>query len=953
MAGLGGLLPPVVASLVADIGEFKVKMGEAKAEMVDVEGTAARTGAFGKAGLLALAGGALAVGAETVHMASEFDAAMTRINTQDNADLTTQQMKDLRTSVLNLAGPTAQAPEALAEAMIHVYGSGLKGAQALDLLRVAAEGATVGHANLTDVTNALDAAVAINIPGVQNYKVAMGELNATVGAGDMTMQNLADALGGPMLATVKGYGLNITDVGAALAVFGDRNIRGAEAATETRMAVQALAVPAKAGAGALESVGLSMTDLRDTMQKGGLKAALNELHDHLLKAGYSSQTAGSMITEAFGKKAGGGLNVLMDSLSSSTSNFNDKFQDIAKSGQNFGKDWAETQDTLAFKIKSLESAAQALGIKLGNVLIPVVTRLLGWLQDLGRGIGEVVSWFKQHHDATVALGVVLGGVLLYGLYTATIALWGMAAAVVAATWPFVAIAAAIAALTYGVIYAYEHWGWFRTAVKAVGDAFVWLWGEVREFISNFGSIWHSASQPFVDAWNAAYADTKRIWGDITSYVSGVWSDLVGIWNGTGGQVVTAIADGWDDVSANVSAAWDYISSNVSQIWGELVQLWNATGGRLMFLIKDQMTVLKVGIEVIWDLIKADFQFSMAVITSVVQTSWDFVVGLFRTAWDLAYGIVRTVWDLIYGYVSSSLDVIIGVLGAAWNVIIGAAKVVWDIFKGIVQVSFDAVKGILAIFIDAFTGKWGKLWTDIKGLASTLWTDIKNVVGSVLGDIKTMVIGVAKDMWNGFTSAVSDSLSGMWTALLSLWNTIQSFFKDAKTWLFEVGKDIIRGLINGISSMGDAAWNAAKGIAGSITSGLGSILHFGSPSRTMHQYGIWVGQGAIGGMNSQQSAVASAAAALGRSAMAGFGSPTMTATGNVQWAGAGLAAAGMSAPGNLGGAGYAGFGGATGTSPIIKVYLDGTEVSGLLRTKNLRYDLRNSSNGLSLAGGGFR
>ena len=53
-------------------------------------------------------------------------------------------------------------------------------------------------------------------------------LNATVGAGDMKMQDLAEAFGAGMVAVVKGYGLSLKDVGAALATFGDNNIRGCQ-----------------------------------------------------------------------------------------------------------------------------------------------------------------------------------------------------------------------------------------------------------------------------------------------------------------------------------------------------------------------------------------------------------------------------------------------------------------------------------------------------------------------------------------------------------------------------------------------------------------------------------------------------------------------------------------------------------------------------------------------------
>src|SRR5260221_7888116 len=116
---------------------------------------------------------------------------------------------------------------------------GIRGPKALKLVKIAAEGAAVGGADLTDVTNALTAVVASGIKGVHSFAGAMGVLNKIVGVGDMSMQDLADAFGTGVLASVKGFGVTIKDAGAALAVFGDNNIRGAHAGTQLRMAVMA------------------------------------------------------------------------------------------------------------------------------------------------------------------------------------------------------------------------------------------------------------------------------------------------------------------------------------------------------------------------------------------------------------------------------------------------------------------------------------------------------------------------------------------------------------------------------------------------------------------------------------------------------------------------------------------------------------------------------------------
>ena len=149
----------------------------------------------------------------------------------------------------------------------------------MELVKTAAEGAATGHAHLVDVTNALTAAMASGIPGVQDMNQAMGALNATVGTGDMKMQDLADAFGTGMVAVVKGYGLSIKDVGAALATFGDHNIRGAKAGTDLRMAVEALAVPGSPAGEYLVKWGWTQQHLADDMKTGGLKKALEDLHE--------------------------------------------------------------------------------------------------------------------------------------------------------------------------------------------------------------------------------------------------------------------------------------------------------------------------------------------------------------------------------------------------------------------------------------------------------------------------------------------------------------------------------------------------------------------------------------------------------------------------------------------------------------------------------------------------
>lgn len=365
---------------------------EAKAGATAMESSMARFNKVADASALAIA----AVGFEAVKMASKFDGEMTLLVTQ--AGVAEDQLGGLKKGVLDIAAKVGSDPDSLAEALFHVESNfesmGITSQEALKLTETAAKGAAVGHADLVDVTNALTAAVAAGIPGVQDLDQAMGVLNATVGVGDMKMQDLAAAFSSGMVATVKGFGLSIQDVGAALAVFGDNNIRGSLAGNQLRMSVMALAKPVSTSEAALKTLGLTATTLADDMQRGGLRTALEDLKGRMDAAGISADKQGQIITDAFGRKAGAGLNVLVGQIERLES----KYPELEKGANNFGKAWERTQQTFQQQTKQLEGSLQALMITLGEKLIPPLQKVTTWMLNnrdsmlqMAEGVGILVA----------------------------------------------------------------------------------------------------------------------------------------------------------------------------------------------------------------------------------------------------------------------------------------------------------------------------------------------------------------------------------------------------------------------------------------------------------------------------------------------------------------------------------------------------------------------------------
>jgi TP901 family phage tail tape measure protein len=359
---------PVFNRVAVSADRAAVATGRAEKSVVGIGGKM-------KAAFAGLAIGAVAV--EAVKAASQFQKSMLAIQTQAGASA--KEVKTFSSALLTLGPKVATGPEALSVSMYHVYSAlkkvGADGPQMLNAVKIAAEGAKVGNTDLEDTTNSLTATLASGIVKFNEAGKAMGYLNAIVGAGDMKFSDLNQALGTGLLVTMKTFGVSLNDTGAALAVFGDNNIRGADAATKLRMSVQDLAKPAAHAAGYLAQIHLTVDQLRATLTEHGLNDALHLLKSHLDEAGISGSKVGAFLEDAFTKKAGAGLAVLLTRM--------DQFDEARKTEQkganSFGAAWVATTKTASYQFDKIKAQVEAFGIALGTKLLPYVTEAAQWL----------------------------------------------------------------------------------------------------------------------------------------------------------------------------------------------------------------------------------------------------------------------------------------------------------------------------------------------------------------------------------------------------------------------------------------------------------------------------------------------------------------------------------------------------------------------------------------------
>jgi hypothetical protein len=250
-------------------------------------------------------------------------------------------------------------------------------------------------------------------------------------------------------------------------------------------------------------------------------------------------------------------------------------------------DFARTSDGAANQQRILQAKLEDTKAKLGNVLLPAYTAVLTFVVDkLIPGIESLGKWLSEHRGVTIALAAVIGGVFVAALVAWAAAAATAAAATIAATWPVIAIIAAIAALAAGIIYAYTHWGWFRTAVDAVASFMRdTLWPIIQAVAGFIRDNFVPAVKVAVDIFLLGLLPAfKAIVGFIREEVIPAVGAIIGFFVSLGLTVAAVATDVydkftaiWDGIRAAVKAAIDFVLKQIDRVTGPIESLLDKVG----------------------------------------------------------------------------------------------------------------------------------------------------------------------------------------------------------------------------------------------------------------------------------------------------------------------------------------------------------------------------------------
>lgn len=670
---------------------------------------------FGVLGTAALIG----VGVAAVKMGSEFQANMVRVNSLAMGGKA--NLKQLENGVLSLAGQVGYSPNSLSQSLYHIAsafaGMHMSGRDALDALRIAAEGAQIGGSNLTETTIALNGAISAGVVKSSGWKTVMQGLFQTVGAGDMTMENLNQTIGTGILAIGPQFGATFADMGAAIATLGDAAIQGSKAGTELRMAIMDLAAQSKNGQKALAGIGIKAGELGADMRKGGLISAIGDLRRHLIAAKIPANEWGQIMTEAFTKRSAAPLAILLKQFDK----LKGKLAIMNGQGQSFGQMWQARLGTVQQQVDDLKSKFEAWLTELGLKLMPIATKAL---QDINNGLG----WLQQHQTVLKTLGVAAGTVLAVGLGMAAFAAAELAA-------DFLAVALPIAAVAAGIYLLWTHCKLFRQIVRDVGSALKVALGASLNWLA------HTALPDLKKAWNATLPVLKSAWNNTfhalmaavnwfknnpVKMVKQMLDQLKQWWRSHGAQVEQIAKAMWDDAKAYFKASVDVVIGLVKILWAGLKKAWGS---------------IKTDAQDAWKLIRDMINGAFTGILDVAAIFVDIFTGKWSKLWSDVKKLVSDTWHNIWQVIGDELHLVESLMGTAWSFIKGAVGQAWNEVWSLIDKAWHrivaAAKGQIHDLLAAVRAIPGEILSALGNLGNLLFSSGQKVIQGLINGVKSM------------------------------------------------------------------------------------------------------------------------------------------------------------------------------------------------------------------------
>jgi TP901 family phage tail tape measure protein len=484
-------------------------------------------------------------------------------------------------------------------------------------------------------------------------------------------------------------GYSIEDASVAIGLMANSGIKGSQAGTSLKNVLTNLAKPTDQVQAYMDKLNISLTDSAGNVKP--LNKLLNEMRD-----GFNGLTEAEKAEYAAGIAGKEGMSGLLAIVNASQTDFDNLTESINNSSGAAKNVSDVMMDNLGGQLTILKSTLESIAISFGDILLPVVKKVVSKLQEFADKINNLDESQKQTIVRIVEVVASIGPVLLVlgKLFTAVSSVMNIASTAKTVFSTLGTVISGIGAPILAII----------AVIGTLVAAFKHLWDTNEEFRASITAIWDGIKTKF-EEFGQGIVDRLNELGfsfkDITEVLSAIWN-------------------GFCDALAPVfEAAFGVISSVLGTVLDVLTGLFDVFAGIFTGDWNRVWNGIKEVFSGIWNGIKGIFSSVLGAIKGVVNT----FLGWFGTSWD-------TLWTDVKNFFSNTWDSIVSGISSAVSKVIDAVKNlatgIWDTIKSLPGKMLDIGKNIVE-----------GIWKGISGAASWLWDKITGFASDILGGFKSI------------------------------------------------------------------------------------------------------------------------------------------------------------------------------------------------------------------------
>lgn len=843
-----------------------------------------------KFGALAVA----AVGYESIKAAGNFESMTEHLVT--DAGESQQNIGMIRSGMLALATATGTTTDQMAAGMYHVESAGFHGQKALDVLKVAAEGAKVGGADLDTIGQALTGTMNAFGESGGTATQMMNAMIATVGAGDMKMEAFGSSLGN-VAAIGASAKLSFAQVAGAVSTMTAQNVSAQRATQDLAHTIGSLGNPTAVQTKEMTAMGVDSLKLSSNLGKNGLTGTF----DILVRAIAAHTKGGAVMVNTLNasKAAAAQANAVLGQMpatmkkmaqgwqagTTSTAEFNKAIQALPPSQQKMYTQFellTKKSSSFATSLQANTPMAQTFNAALakmtgGTTSLNTILMLSGQHAETfkdnvatisaaaHKSGSEVDNWsaiqstFNQKMDVAKASMEAAGISIGTALLPAVSAIAGVIAQVVGpmATWisqhqKWVGLGLAVAGAIMTVVAAMKAWEAVQTVMNVLAAIFA---AEETAILSPIELVVIAIAalvaglvyayfhfKVFRDVVNEVFSVVKTI---VMTYIHLIVLEIkllveasIAVWH--------ALVATWNAIVGAAKAVWNWLAGIWNNIYNTTMAVWNAITGFFSkwwpLLLVIFMPFIAV-VMALWNHFHQDIfdaaKTTWNAITSFFSGVWHFITSTAQSAWNLFKKYVLTPIQLIWTEMQGPIRSVEKFLSDTWNTIKAAAAFIWlGIKAGIINPVLDIWHTIVNTFNQvkaAITGKLTDAWNAVKGIGGKFLSIGSSIVEGIIKGIE----GGAGSLLNTIENMANNALGGA-LSFLGI-NSPSKVFAD------RVGMAIPEGVAKGVNDHAHLAHKAVTDMAGALSSAAAHTVFTGGVSLSGASAGLaYAGGGGSGG-----------------------------------------------------------------------------------------------------------